>query len=281
MTLNIRQITPLLGAEISGADMANDDHLSQIWQAFADHSVIAIRDLDFSPDDHLAFARSWGTINVNRFFKPVDGFPEIATVLKEADQKTAIGENWHTDHSYDSEPAMCSMLYAREVPDVGGDTCFASQAAAYDVLSPGMQKTLCDMKAWHSSRHAFGQSLQETESHKDGRLGNEDKATQDALHPVVIRNPRSGRKCLYVNGDFTTHFDGWNLEESTPLLRQLYAHCSRADLTCRISYRPNTLVIWDNLAVQHMAINDYTGHRRLMHRITLEGTAPEAANFSD
>ncbi|MEM7070081.1 MAG: TauD/TfdA family dioxygenase [Pseudomonadota bacterium] len=271
MSIEVQPITPNLGADIYGADLNSDSDIADIKKAFADHSVIAIRGLDITPDEHLAFARNWGKINVNRFFKPVDGYPEIATVLKEADQASAIGESWHTDHSYDTSPAMCSMLYARETPDVGGDTAFASQHAAYNALSEGLKRTLESLKAWHSSRHAFGAELKGEEAHQDGRLGNEEAATQDALHPVVITHPLSGRKCLYVNADFTIRFDGWTREESQPLLNQLYAHCSRADFTCRLRWQPGTLGIWDNRATQHMAINDYPGKRRLMHRITIEG----------
>jgi len=271
MAIEVRPITLTLGADIYGADLASENDVADIKQAFVDHSVIAIRDLNLTPEEHLIFARHWGEINVNRFFKPVDGYPEIATVLKEADQAYAIGETWHTDHSYDTAPAMCSMLYARETPEVGGDTAFASQHAAYLALSDGMKDMLSSLKAWHSSRHAFGVSAVDAEAHKDGRLGNEEAAKQDALHPVIIAHPLSGKKCLYVNGDFTTHFDGWTQEESQPLLNQLYAHCARADFTCRVRWEPDTLGIWDNRALQHMAINDYAGHRRLMHRITIEG----------
>ena len=130
MALKIRPITPNLGADIYGADLSQPGDIEGIKAAFVEHSVVAIRGLDLSPEEHLEFARNWGTINVNRFFKPVEGYPEIATVLKEPDQTVAIGETWHTDHSYDQAPAMCSMLLARETPDVGGDTCFSSQHAA-------------------------------------------------------------------------------------------------------------------------------------------------------
>lgn len=272
MAIEIRPITPYLGADIYGADIRNENDIADIKQAFADHSVIAIRGLDLTPDEYLGFAKQWGIINVNRFFKPVEGHPEIATVLKEADQSAAIGETWHTDHSYDEAPAMCSLLYAVETPAVGGDTAFASQHAAYNALSDGMKNVLGSLKAWHSSRHVFGASQSDGEAHTDGRLGNEQNAKQDALHPVVITHPLSGKKCLYVNSNFTTHFDGWTKEESQPLLNQLYAHCSRADFSCRIRWEPGTMAIWDNRALQHMAINDYAGHRRLMHRITIEGT---------
>ena len=271
MAIEIRPITPAVGADIYGADINNENDFYDIKQAFVNYSVIAIRGIKLSPEEHLSFARKWGEINVNRFFKPVEGYPEIATVLKEPDQTSAIGETWHTDHSYDEAPAMCSILYAIETPPVGGDTAFASQHAAYSALSNGMKKTLEGLNAWHSSRHAFGADLSDEEARKDGRLGNEEAAKQDALHPVVLTHPLSGKKCLYVNGDFTTRFEGWTKEESQPLLNQLYAHCSRADFTCRVRWEPGTLAIWDNRALQHMAINDYAGHRRLMHRITIEG----------
>ena len=271
MPIRVIPLTPNLGAEILDADLDSETDLNVIKSAFVEHSVVAIRDLDLTPDQHLEFARKWGEINVNRFFKPVDDHPEIAMVLKEPDQSSAIGETWHTDHSYDAAPAMCSMLYARDVPEVGGDTCFASQHAAYLALSDGMKLMLENLNAWHSSRHAFGVALADEEAHKDGRLGNEAAATQDALHPVIIKHPLSGRKCLYVNGDFTTHFEGWTREESQPLLKQLFAHCARADFTCRLRWKKGTLGIWDNRATQHMAMNDYPGKRRLMHRITIEG----------
>jgi len=273
MTIEVQPITPSLGAEIFGADLSRDDHFETIRQAFIDYSVVAIHGLDLTPDDHIAFAERWGEINVNRFFKPVDSHPKIATVLKEPDQTTAVGEAWHTDHSYDQIPAMCSILYAIETPEVGGDTAFSSMHAAYMGLSDGMRSMLDGLKAWHSSRHAFGAFVADSEAHESGRLGNTAAATQDALHPVVITHPLSGKRCLYVNSDFTTHFDGWSVEDSAPLLRQLYAHGRQAEFTCRVRWKPGMLGMWDNRATWHKAINDYPGHRRLMHRITVEGCA--------
>ncbi|MGO1120806.1 TauD/TfdA dioxygenase family protein [Rhodovibrionaceae bacterium A322] len=271
MSLEIHPLTPTLGAEIHGADLSRDDHFEEIYQAFIDYSVIAIHDQKLSPEDHLAFARRWGEINVNRFFKPVQGYPEIATVLKEADQTSAIGEDWHTDHSYDQIPALCSILYAIETPMVGGDTAFASMNAAYQALSEGFQSTLKGLAAWHSSRHAFGETQADSEAHQDGRLENTQAATQDALHPVVIQHPLSGKPCIYVNADFTVRFDGWTEAESAPLLQQLFQHCRQAQFTCRLRWKPGMLAMWDNRATWHKAINDYPGQRRLMHRITVEG----------
>jgi len=272
--LDIRPLSSALGAEIHGVDLSRELSNSQfaaIRQTYHRYGVIFFRDQELTPEQHIAFARRWGDINVNRFFKPVDGHPMIAEVRKEPGQERNIGGTWHTDHSYDQVPAMGSILYAREVPEVGGDTLFASMYAAYDALSDGLKRTLEGLKAWHSSRHVFGGTTGDLESRKDGRIGNADKATQDALHPVVIIHPETGRKALYVNEDFTLRFDGWSVEDSRPLLDYLYAHGARPEFTCRFRWRPGSLAFWDNRATWHLALNDYHGHRRLMHHITVEG----------
>ena len=271
MSIEVKPITPALGADIYGADLSRDDHFEIIHKAFVDHSVVAMHGLSLTPDDHLAFAERWGDININRFFTPVETHPQIATVLKEPGQDRAVGEDWHTDHSYDQVPAMGSLLYAVETPPVGGDTAFVSMNAAYLALSEGFRATLDSLKAWHSSRHVFGEKQTDSETHQSGRLGNAEAATQDALHPLVITQPLSGRRGIYVNRVFTTHIDGWTAEESAPLLKQLYEHCAREEFACRIRWKPGTLAIWDNRATWHKAINDYPGHRRLMHRITIDG----------
>ncbi|MBT3770621.1 MAG: TauD/TfdA family dioxygenase [Acidiferrobacteraceae bacterium] len=265
-----------LGAVISGIDLSKEPSkraMAELEDAFGRYSVIFFRDQNLTPQQHIAMAERWGAINVNRFFNPLDGYPQIAQVIKEANQKENIGGTWHTDHSYDLIPAMGSMLYAREVPTVGGDTLFSSMYLAYEALSEDMKKMLADLKAWHSSRHAFGYSVTDSEHFEDGRLANPGQATQDALHPVVITHPLTGRKALYVNADFTVRFDGWTVEESQPILDLLYAHGARQEFPCRFHWEPGSIAFWDNRATWHYAMNDYQGHRRIMHRITLEGVA--------
>lgn len=265
-----------VGAVIGGVDLSNDlsnSAMAEIDDAFRRYSVIFFRNQDLTPEQHIAFAKRWGDINVNRFFKPHDDYPQIAMVSKEADQEENIGGAWHTDHSYDQIPAMGSILYAREVPKIGGDTLFSSMYVAYENLSDGMKSTLESLKAWHSSRHAFGYGVADGESYHDGRLANPGKATQDALHPVMVTHPLTGRKALYVNSNFTVRFDGWTAEESKPLLEYLYAHGARQEFTCRFHWEPGSIAFWDNRATWHYAMNDYHGHRRVMHRITLDGVA--------
>ena len=272
--ISVKPQSASLGAAIDGVDLAqdlSDSTLEELKSVFGSYSVIFFRNQDLTPQQHIDLAERWGSINVNRFFKPLEGYPKIAQVIKEADQKENIGGAWHTDHSYDEIPAMGSMLYARKVPQVGGDTLFSSMYLAYEALSDSMKEMLSGLKAWHSSRHAFGYGSAESEHYEDGRLANPDLATQDALHPVVITHPITGRKALYVNTRFTIRFDGWTVEESKPLLDFLYAHGARQEFTCRFQWEPGSIAFWDNRATWHYALNDYHGEQRIMHRITLEG----------
>lgn len=252
----------------SGIDAGTFDELRA---AFVEHGLIFLRDQDITPDEHIAFAERWGEININRFFPRLDGYDQIATVTKEPDQTTNIGGGWHTDHSYDHVPAMGSILIARETPPVGGDTLFACMYTAYDTLSDGLKQTLEGMKAVHSSRHIFGEQSSYRDTMKD-RFSNPEDATQDAVHPVVITHPESGRKALYVNPGFTLHFDGWTAAESKPLLDYLYAHAVQLEHTTRFQWAPGSIAFWDNRCTWHYALNDYHGTRREMHRITIEGS---------
>ena len=270
----VQPASPAVGAEIGGVDLGQPlsaDTVDEIRHALFEFGVVFFRDQTLTPEQHVGFARRFGDINVNRFFKPVDGYPMIAEVRKEPDQQQNIGGNWHTDHSYDLAPALGSLLYAREVPDTGGDTLFASMYAAYAALSDGLKGTLAGLQALHSSRHVFGVATYAERGDLKGRVANPEAATQDAIHPVVVRHPGSGRKALYVNPAFTVRFVGWTDEESRPLLQYLYQHAARPEFTCRFQWRPGSLAFWDNRCTWHYALNDYHGHRRLMHRITIEG----------
>mgnify|MGYP001826002517 CR=1 FL=1 len=277
-TITVSPCSLAVGAEIGGVDLAAgvaEEQLDELRLALADHGVIFLRDQDITPSQHEAFAERWGTINVNRFFTPVPDHPRIAEVRKEPDQVANIGGGWHTDHSYVQVPAMGSLLLARELPPIGGDTLFAGMHAAYQGLSDGLKDTLRGLRAEHSSRHVFG-NRKATSAHND-RFRNAEAATQDAVHPVIIEHPVSGRPCLYVNGGFTLRFVGWTDPESQALLQYLYRHASRPEYTYRFRWQVGSMAIWDNRAVQHYALNDYPGERRLMHRITIEGDKLDAA----
>lgn len=266
-----------MGAMIEGADLRRPQtqvEMKTLRAALADHGVLFFRGQDISPEQHKAFARQWAEIDVNRFFAAVPGHPEIAEVRKEPEQKSNIGGNWHTDHSYDLVPAMGSILLAREVPPKGGDTLFASMVRAFDALSDGLKQTLRTLEAVHSSRHVFGAGAAYSRTGDIGeRIGNADAARQDVIHPVVIRHPESGQEALYVNQAFTTRFVGWTEKESAPLLQFLYQHAARPEFSCRFQWSVGAIAFWDNRSTWHYAANDYHGDRRLMHRITVAGTA--------
>jgi len=270
--LTLRPMTGGCGAEVLGVDLANLSNSD--WQgvrdAFADFGVIFFRDQTLTPEQHIAFANRWGTIDINKFFRADATHPEIAEVRKEPDQQLNIGGGWHTDHSYDQVPAMGSILVARELPEFGGDTLYANLYAAYDALSDGLKETLNGLRAVHSSRHVFGNQGAYKGTELDKTFANE-HLVDDAVHPAVITHPLSGRKALYVNPGFTLHFEGWTAEESRPLLEYLYRHAVRPEFTCRFRWAEGSVALWDNRCTWHYALNDYHGQRRLMHRITVEG----------
>tara|TARA_B100000676_G_C18057311_1_gene835342 strand:+ start:1409 stop:2257 length:849 start_codon:yes stop_codon:yes gene_type:complete len=264
------------GAFVDGVDLSlglSKDAVKKIRTALGEYGVVFFRDQTLSPEQHISMAKQFGAININRFFAAVDGHPNIAEVRKEPTQAANIGGSWHTDHSYDLEPAMGSILVARETPSRGGDTLFASMFAAYDSLSEGVKKVLESLQAWHSSRHAFGDTTRIQSAGLDDRYGNPELAKQDSLHPIVIKHPISGRKALYVNPGFTIGVDGWHQNESDALLQMLYQHAARPEHTFRFQWQPGSVAFWDNRASWHYALNDYSGERRIMHRITIDGCA--------
>ncbi len=272
--IRVEPVSRHVGAEIGGVDLSApiaDEALAEIRDAFGKYGVVFFRDQSLTPEQHVAVAQRFGPINVNRFFATVAGHPMIAEVRKEPDQTRNIGGGWHTDHSYDEAPALGSMLYAREVPATGGDTLFASMYAAYDALSEALKATLDGLRARHSSRHVFDPGAMARRGDLTGRLRNAELATQNVVQPVVIRHPLTGRKALYVNPGFTLGFEGWSDEESRPLLDYLYRHAVRPEFTCRFHWRKGSLALWDNRSTWHLAVNDYHGERRLMHRVTIEG----------
>ncbi len=274
-SIEIRPSGGGVGAFVDNIDLASldADTAATLKTALGDYGVLFFRDQDITTGQHLAMAEHFGGVNVNRFFAHVPEEPRIAEVRKEPDQKANIGGGWHTDHSYDQIPAMGSILLARETPPRGGDTVFANMYMGYETLSDGLKATLEGLNGVHSSRHVFGKTARYKDRGEDlnGRLGNEDAAQQDAIHPVVIKHPVSGRKALYVNPGFTLRFEGWTDLESAPLLQFLYQHAARQEHQYRFQWANGSIAFWDNCATWHYALNDYQGHRRLMHRVTVEG----------
>ncbi len=274
--LHVEPIAGALGAEISGVDLSQpqtDDDIAAIRRAWLDHGVIFFRDQPLTPDRLLEFGRRFGEVVEYPFLRGIEGFPEVIAVAKLEHERINFGGVWHSDTTYLECPPMGSMLVAREVPAAGGDTLFANMYMAYEALSPGMQRLLSGLRGVSSSKKADVTRTREDRVRDSGH-GDAVRKEYVAEHPVVRTHPETGRKALYVNVAHTIRFAGMTEEESAPLLEFLFRHQIRPEFTCRFRWRVGSLAFWDNRCVQHNPINDYHGHRRIMHRITLAGDRP-------
>ena len=265
--MEVRRIAGALGAEIAGVDLSRPFPEQDVRKAFLEHQVVFFRDQKLDPAQFMTFARSMGNPIEYPFVKGIEGFPEVIEVKKLEHERHNFGGIWHSDTAYLQEPPMGSMLLARELPPYGGDTEFASQYAAYEALSDGMKRLLDGLFAINSSSKA------------DVTRTREDRVREyaqhyEAEHPVVRTHPETGRKALYVNFGHTARFRGMTEAESAPLLEFLFRHQVKLEFTCRFQWRVGSLAFWDNRCTQHNPVNDYHGHRRVMHRITLAGDKP-------
>jgi taurine dioxygenase len=270
--LTVKPLSGAIGAEIHGIDLRSpvpDDTVARIRRIWLEHSVIFFRDQDLPPKDFAAFARRFGEVADYSFLKGLDDSPEVIEVAKLEHERVNFGGLWHTDTAYLERPPMGTMLVAREVPPYGGDTLFASSYAAYDALSDGMKRLLDPLRAVNSSAKA-----EKTRTREDRKAG-EGRKVLEAEHPVVRTHPETGRKALYVNFGHTLRFAGMSEEESEGLLAYLFEHQSRPEFTCRFRWEPGSIALWDNRCALHNPINDYHGHRRIMHRVTLAGDRPQ------
>jgi taurine dioxygenase len=275
----VAPLTGSVGAEVSGVDASDDlcdAVIGEIRQALLDHGVIFLRGQNLTPDRHKAFARRFGPLNIDKFVKGPPRHPEIMPVVKEAHDTGNFAGMWHTDVTFLDEPALGSILYAREVPDFGGDTLFANMALAYETLSPGMQALLDGLRAVHCADVTYDRARMDEANRTGGAMTYTelDPSQELSVHPVVRTHPETGRKSLFVNCAYTRCFENMTVEESKPLLDFLYQHLSRIEFTCRFRWSTGALAFWDNRAVQHLPINDYAGRRREMHRVTIAGDKP-------
>jgi taurine dioxygenase len=271
-TIAVRQLSPVIGAEIEGVDLSKELTNSQfveVRRAFVENQVIVFRDQHLSAEDHKRFGRKFGRLHTHVLQAMRDGDDERLEVRADKGSKYVAGEDWHTDVSCDAEPPMGSMLYLTETPSIGsgGDTLFANMSLAYDVLSPAMKTFLAGLSAVHDGAitwtNAYGVRP--------------DKAFAKSTHPVVTVHPESGRKVLFVNRGFTSHIVELARAESAAVLEMLYRVIEvNPLLTCRVRWRPNTLVFWDNRCTQHHALWDYYPLDRHGFRVSIVGEKPRA-----
>ncbi|MEE8352098.1 MAG: TauD/TfdA family dioxygenase [Rhodospirillales bacterium] len=272
-TIQATPVAPALGAEIGGVDLSAplaNDVISEIRAALLQYGVIFFRGQDITPEQHLAFAKRFGDLVDYPMVKGLDEYPEIVPVVKLENETHNFGGIWHSDTTYLAEPPLGAILVARELPPAGGDTLFANMAMAYDELSDAMKTMLSGLIAVNSSaKDTVAKSREERQKTMD--------AVPEPLvaeHPVVRTHPETGRKILYVNIGHTIAIKGMGTQESGPLLDFLFAHHRRDEYTCRFKWQPGSIAFWDNRMTQHYPLNDYHGHKRVLHRITLAGDVP-------
>lgn len=280
--IEVTALSGSIGAEIRGVDLSgtlNQETSSEIHRAFLEHLVVMFPDQHLTPAQQIAFARRFGPVMVDPFMKSPAGHPELMIVIKEKHETLAFGEVWHSDNSYLERPPLGSFLYALEVPPFGGDTLFANQYLAYETLSPGLRRMLDGMSAVHNPQ-SYAKSISSGNfgPQRTMQLRNdavmEQAARIETEHPVVRTHPETRRRALYVNPAYTVRFSGWTEAESRGLLEHLWQHAVRPELTCRYRWSANALTLWDNRCAMHHPVNDYHGHRRVMHRVTVEGDRP-------
>jgi taurine dioxygenase len=280
----IRPVAPPCGAEVVGIDLRDPspETMSLIGRALAEHAVLFVRDQHLTPEEQVDLTRRFGAVLRVPYIAPLAEHPDIVAVLKEADERniSTFGGTWHSDFSFLDEPPSLTLLYALEVPEVGGDTLWSSQYAAYDTLSSGMKRLLDPLRAIHTAwpHGTNGPGATAAVSRSVVMTRNDPSADREVVHPVIRVHPVTGRKALFVNPVYTQRFEDMTVEESRPLLQHLQDHATQAEFTCRLHWTAGTLAIWDNRCLLHLAVNDYDGTRRLLHRTTVTGERPIGAD---
>jgi len=281
---DIRPLTPGLGAEIDGLDVTrlDGDGFAALYRAWLRHKVLFLRGQRIDLDQLLDFSRHFGDLMQLPYIKPYDGYPDIIRVLKEADEigMGTFGGDWHSDFSFLDAPPKASILYAEELPPLGGDTLWADTARACAALPAELRGALEGRIAIHSGRpygvaHAPAVATRFRGSIEIER-GNPE-ADRETRHPAICRHPETGDEMLFINPTYTTRIDGYEKAQSDALLARVYRHCLRPEFGCRFRWSPGTIALWDNRNTLHYAVNDYDGYRRCLYRTTIRGEAPRAA----
>lgn len=279
MSLEIEPLSTAIGAEISNVDLSrdlSDATIGEIRQALLDHCVVFFRDQDLSVEAHKRLARCFGEIFVHPNFNTGDLDPEVVTIVRKPGDTRIVGEEWHTDTTMMAEPPMGALLYALEVPPVGGDTLFANQYMAYERLSDGMKRMVDGLKCWHTDRKVAGPNSPAALAKRSTKVRDDDdwRETRN-LHAVVRTHPETGRKCLFVNHSYSVCFEDMTEDESRPLLDWLMEWGHRPEFTCRFRWRPGSVAFWDNRCVKHLALHDVHDYQRIMRRIQIAGDRPQ------
>ena len=267
--MKTHQITGHIGAEISEVDLRNlnDGQIASIKQAWLDHKVLVFREQNITREQHIAFGRNFGDLEVHPFAPSPEDHPEIVKIISNEKVQYAAS-NWHSDVTWRQEPSMGSILRGRVIPDVGGDTSFANAAEAYKRLEPDVKTRVDPLYAIHDFSRTFGRRMSPEERQK------KQEEYPPARHPVIRTHPVTGEKAIYTNRPFVSHIEGIEDDESRYLLRILEKAMINPSIQCRVKWEVDTVVMWDNRIVQHQASNDFYPQTRHVERVTVIGDKP-------
>ena len=268
-------LTPLIGAEVSGVDLArpSDEDMKKIKTALLDHLVLFFRGQDLSIAEQIAFGRKFGPLHVHPAGRDImpheEGLPpEIFCIHADENTTRAAGDKWHTDISCDKEPPAVSILKLDVVPEFGGDTLFSNMYAAYEALSDPMKEMLGHLSATHDGGPNYRDRA------KRGGLDTANREYPCNSHPVVRTHPETCRKALFVNSIFTTQIDDIPNDESRAILDFLFQHAAKPIFQCRFRWQPDSVAVWDNRCAMHYAVWDYYPALRSGRRVTVKGDRP-------
>jgi taurine dioxygenase len=273
--LQMQRLSPALGAVVDAIQLSpdlDDDTIAQIREALDEHLVLFFERQHLTPIQQRDFAARFGDLYIHPFYPGEADVPHI-TVLEHGADRRANSDRWHADVTYLAEPPQAAVLYTEVIPEVGGDTLWASMYGAYEALSKPLKEMLCGLRAAHSFARCFTPERFRSagmESRRE-RLYAEHPPVS---HPVVRTNPSTGRKALFVNQDFTTRIEGIAERESDAVLRFLFEHVSQPEFQIRWRWAPHTVAFWDNRWTQHCALADYYPALRRVRRATIAGDRP-------
>jgi taurine dioxygenase len=279
---DIRPLEGPLGAEVLGLDLSiplDDAEFARLRRAHLDHHVLIFRDQHITPRQQIEFSRRFGPLQIHVLHQfQLPGHPEILVVSNVVENGRPIGLGdaghfWHSDLSYKERPSLGSMLLAQELPSEGGDTLFANQHLAWDLLPSALRQSVEGRRAehWYLCKYA---ELQKRSPWRPDLSAEQVAQVRPVAHPVVRTHPENGRKALFVSEHFTTRVLDLPEDESRTLLNELFLHSTRPEFVYRHRWRPHDMVFWDNRSVMHLAAGCPDHLRRRLHRTTIEGDAP-------
>jgi taurine dioxygenase len=281
MAFALREMTPVLGAEITGLDLSKTvsaDTAAALNAALARHAVLVFRDQSMDPAQFTAAGEVFGPLMPQQLKQfvlkdhPLVGYNSTHDLPRKNGKLQVRGENYHTDHSNEVCPPKATTLLAISLPSHGGDTQFVDVRQAFDDLSSDMQQRIQGLRSRHV--HQSSRSPRSFAKLSDEAL----QAIPQTWQPLVIRHPDSGRAALYLNTGRMEGIEGMGDDAAHALIEKLYQHATQPRYEYRHVWRKGDMVIWDNRSVMHQANADYNPEElRYLYRLMVQGTPLQAA----